>query len=189
MPARKPTVLIAVLVLTVLAGCAGIGTGATADSPSPTVMPTSTVMPTPTATPTPAATPSPVATPTPEPVSAAQVLAVARHFWWGGSPNYCPYLDCPITPRLATRMAELIKIQSGYPTGGGDLWCRCQNGGPPTVTAEVTPGGGTANVDFGWGKMDFLMVVQGGKLLVDDTQCAGVGTSSSIYAPQLVSCS
>ena len=85
-------------------------------------------------------------------------------------------------------MAELIKIQSGYKTGGGDLWCRCQNGLPPTVTAEVTPGGGTATVNFGWGKMDFLMVMQDGKLLVDDTQCTGVGPSSSIYAPQLVVC-
>jgi len=176
MPSRKPTALIAVLVLGVLAGCAGIGTGSTANSPSPTVTPGPTV------------TPSPIATPTPKPVTAAQVMAVAGHFWWGGTPDSCPYLDCPITPRLATRMAELIKIQSGYKTGGGDLWCRCQNGSPPTVTAEATPGGGTATVNFGWGKVDFLMVVQAGKLLVDDTQCTGLGPSSSIYVPQLVTC-
>jgi hypothetical protein len=177
MPARKPTAMIAVLVLCVLAGCAGIGTGTTADSPSSTV------------TPIPVVTPSPTATPTPKPLTAVQVLAVAGHFWWGGSPDSCLYVDCPITPRLATRMAELIKIQSGYKAGGGDLWCRCQDSSPPTVTAEVTPGGGTATVNFGWGKMDFLMVVQAGKLLVDDTQCTGVGPSSSIYAaPQLVPC-
>jgi hypothetical protein len=170
MSARKPTALIAVLVLGVLAGCAGIGSGTTADSPSLTV------------------TPSPTAIPTPEPVTVVQVLAVAGHFWWGGSPDSCPYLDCPITPRLATRLAELIKIQSGYKVGGGDLWCRCQDSSPPTVTAQVTPVGGTATVNFGWGRMDFLMVVQAGNLLVDDTQCTGVGPSSSIYASQLVSC-
>ncbi len=85
-------------------------------------------------------------------------------------------------------MAELIKIQSGYKTGGGDLWCRCQNAAPaPTITAQVTSGGGTATVDFGVGrnyKMDFLMVVQDGTLLLDDTQCTEVGPSSSIYTPQ-----
>jgi hypothetical protein len=86
-------------------------------------------------------------------------------------------------------MAELITIQSGSKAGGGDLLCRCQDTSPPTVTAEVTTGGGTATVNFGWGKMVFLMVVQAGKLLVDDTQCTGVGPSSSIYAaPQLVPC-
>jgi hypothetical protein len=81
-------------------------------------------------------------------------------------------------------MAGLIKIQSGYKTGGGDLWCRCQGSSIPTVTAEVTSGGGTATVNFGWGKMDFLMVVQAGKLLVDDTQCTGLGPTTSIYGPE-----
>lgn len=176
MPGRKLTALIAVLVLCMLAGCAGIGTGTTAESPSSTV------------TPSPVVTPSPTATPTPKPMTVAQVLAVAGHFWWGGSPDPCHYLECPITPRLATRMAELIKIQSGYKTGGGDLWCRCQESSIPTVTAEVTSGGGIATVNFGWGKMDFLMVVQAGKLLVDDTQCTEDGPNSSIYAPQPVPC-
>jgi hypothetical protein len=184
MPARKPTVLIAVLVLCVLAGCAGIGTGTTADSPSPTVTPNST------ATPTPAATPSPVATPTQEPVSAAQIVAVAKQFWTGDMTCHdAPtFADCPITTRLAVRMAEVIKEQSSYPTGGALDWCRCQQYFNVTITAEVTPGGGMAHVMSGPLKMDFIMVMQGGKLLVDDTQCTGGGPSTSIYAPQLVVC-
>jgi hypothetical protein len=179
MAARNPSALLGVLATCVLAGCAaGAGAGAT----------TVTATPSPAVTPSPVVTPSPTATPTPKPLTPVQVLAVAGHFWWGGSPNSCPYLDCPITPRLATRMAELIKIQSGYKTGGGDLWCRCQNSAPtPTITAEVTAGGGTATVDFGLGgsyKVDFLMVVQDGKLLLDDTQCTEVGPSTSIYTSQ-----
>ena len=180
MSARKPTALLSVIVLFALAGCAagaGAGTETAAASPSPVTTPSLS----PTAT--------PLATPTPESVSAAQILAVANHFWWGGSASPCQYLQCPITPRLATRLAELIKIESGYKTGGGDLWCRCQNGGPPTITAEVTSEGGTATVTFLPGyQIDFLMVTQDGELLVDDTQCTGRGASTSIYTPAWGTC-
>jgi hypothetical protein len=177
--ARKSSGLVGVLIACVLAGCAA---GGGADTFS------ATATPSPVVTPTPVVTPSPTVSPTPEPVTTARILAVAGQFWWGGTNGYCPYLECPITPRLATRMAELIKIQLGYPTGGGDLWCRCQNAAPkPTIMARVTPGGGTATVDFGLGgsyKVDFLMVVQDGKLLLDDTQCTEVGPSTSIYTSQ-----
>jgi hypothetical protein len=74
-----------------------------------------------------------------------------------------------MTPKLAARIAELMRIQGSYKAGGVDLWCRCQDANKQEITASVTPGGGTATVDFGWGKMDFLMVVQDGALLLDDT--------------------
>src|SRR2546426_3019645 len=61
---------------------------------------------------------------------------------------------------------------SGYKTGTVDLWCRCQDGSGQTITGEVTTDGGIAHVTWDTGlKMDFLMVVQDGSLLVDDTQC------------------
>ena len=33
--------------------------------------------------------------------------------------------------------------------------------------------------------MDFLKVVQDGSLLVDDTQCTGLGPTTSIYGPKV----
>ena len=167
MAARNPSALLGVLAMCVLAGCAagaGAGTTTVTASPSPT--------------------PSQTTSPTPEPVTAAQVVAVANDFWFGQSPNPCRVLNCPITPRLAARMAELIKIQSGYKTGTVDLWCRCQNGSGQTITGEVTPDGGIAHVTWDTGlKLDFLMVVQDGRLLVDDTQCTALGPTTSIYGP------
>src|SRR5436190_21307739 len=65
MHARKPTAVFAALIPWMLAGCAGgaaVGTGTQAP-PSPLV------------------TPGPVASATPEPISAAQVVAVAQQFW------------------------------------------------------------------------------------------------------------
>jgi hypothetical protein len=176
MAARNPSALLGVLAMCVLAGCAaGAGAGTT----------TVTATASPARTPSPVATPSQTTSPTREPVSPAQVVAVANHFWFGQSPNPCQVLDCPITPRLAARMAELIKIQSGYKTGTVDLWCRCQNGSGQTITGEVTRDGGIAHVTWDTGlKMDFLMVVQDGRLLVDDTQCTGLGPTTSIYGPE-----
>ena len=173
---RNPSALLGVLAICVLAGCAaGAGAGTT----------TVTTTPSPAVTPSPVATPSQTASPTPVPVSAADVVAVANHFWFGQSPNPCRVLDCPITPRLAVRMAELMKIQSGQKTGTVDLWCRCQNGRGQSITGEVNPDGGTAHVTWDTGlKMDFLMVVQAGRLLVDDTQCTGLGPTTSLYGPK-----
>jgi hypothetical protein len=174
MRARKPTAVFAALIPWMLAGCAGgaaVGTGTEAP-PSPFV------------------TPGPVASATPEAISAAQVVAVAEQFWPTASAHGCRQLDCPITTKLGARMAEVIKEQSAYKTGGLLGWCRCQEYSSVTITAEVTPGGGTAHVTSDSGiKMDFIMVGQGGQLLVDDTQCTGRGPSTSIYAPQLVVCS
>jgi hypothetical protein len=186
MSAQKPTALVSVLLVCVLAGCSA---GAGASSETPEATPTLVSTPSPTATPSPTPTPTPVATPTPEPVSAAQIVAVTKHFWWGGSANPCKYLECPITPRLAIRLAELIKIESGYKTGGTDLWCRCQNSGTPTITTEVTSDGGTATVTFLPGyQIDFLMVLQHGDLLLDDTQCTGRGASTSLYTSAWGTC-
>ena len=187
MSARKPAGLFSVLVVCVLAGCAagagsGTQTGDMSQAPATT--------PSPTITPSLAVTPTPVATPTPEPVSAAQIEAVARQFFTGDMTCHdAPiFADCPITTRLAARVAEVVKQQCSYPTGGGDVWCRCQQYFNVAATAEVTPGGGIAHVTSGALRMDFIMVTQIGKLLVDDTQCTGRGASTSIYAPQLVVC-
>jgi len=179
MPARQVNALLAVLAVCVLAGCAA---GAGADTTSPTAMPT------PTATPIPTPTPNPVATATPEPASAAQIVALAQQFWptapSSNALNPCAIPDCPITPRLATRADELVKIESVYKTGSVDIWCRCQQYIDVKITAEVTPAGGTAHVASGSLKMDFIMVLQDGKLLLDDTQCTGGGPSTSIYTSQ-----
>jgi hypothetical protein len=87
-------------------------------------------------------------------------------------------------------MAEVINEQLANSMTGVLGWCRCQEYSNVTITPEVTPSGGTAHVTSGSGlKMDFIMVEQGGELLVDDTQCTGRGPSTSIYAPQLVLCS
>lgn len=179
--------LLSVLLVCMLAACAaGAGAGSETPVASPTLAPT----PSPTATPSPTPSPTPVATPTPEAVSTARILAVTKHFWWGGSANPCKYLECPITPRLAIRLAELIKIESGYKTGGGDLWCRCQNAlEHPLISAKVTAEGGTATVTFLAGHLiDFLMVVQHGELLVDDTQCTARGASTSLYTASWGTC-
>jgi hypothetical protein len=180
MPGLKLTLVVRVLAISLLTGCSSAGavTGTPAATHSAAV------------TPSPAATPTSTLSPTAAPVSAAQILAVANQFWFERDAHPCAILNCPITERLANRMAELIKIQSGYKTGGVMLWCRCQNGLVETIQAEVTSGGGTAHVNWNTGlKMDFLMVVQDGELLVDDTQCTGGGPSTSIYASQLVLCS
>ena len=177
MPSRKFTALLAVLAMCILAGCA-VGAGAGTTRPTATA--------TPAATPTP--TPTPVTTPTPEPVSAAQIVALAQQFWptapSSNALNPCAIPDCPITPRLATRADELVKIESGYKTGSGGIWCRCQQYSDVKITAEVTPAGGTAHVTSGSLKMDFIMVLQDGKLLLDDTQCTAGGASTSIYTSQ-----
>ena len=57
------------------------------------------------------------------------------------------------------------------------------------MTADVTPIGGSAHVDFGNGvRVDFIMVEHGGSLLVDDTQCTGRGALTSIYTDPLALC-
>ena len=116
------------------------------------------------------------------------LLGLAQQFWptapSSNALNPCAIPDCPITPRLATRADELVKIESGYKTGSVDIWCRCQQYFDVKITAEVTPAGGTAHVASGSLKMDFIMVLQDGKLLLDDTQCTGGGPSTSIYTSQ-----
>jgi hypothetical protein len=62
------------------------------------------------------------------------------------------------------------------------------------VRPEVTANGGIAHVtlDYGGGlssNIDLIIVVSSGRLLVDDTQCTGGGSSTSVYAAQLTDCS
>jgi hypothetical protein len=92
---------------------------------------------------------------------------------------------CPVTPRLLSRLNDVI---SGIPSapdplGGGQqaYWSL------RTITAEVTPTGGVAHVLLalnGQEHKDLVIVRRGGRLLVDDISCTRQDpTTSSIYRP------
>jgi hypothetical protein len=130
------------------------------------------------------------------PVTAAEIRAVAQRVFPGEYPTGCNPQDraaCPITDRLAARLGELSVPQADRP-GPPILFCRCQNPASRAmdIEATTTPAGGTAHVtlypDVSPIRLDLLMVRQGGRVLVDDTQCTGRGPSTSIYE-QLVACS
>jgi len=116
--------------------------------------------------------------------TSAEVIAVAGKIWAGPGGNPCnsaTISGCPVTPRLAARITQ-IEAPSAIGSGPPNSWCRCQNVADVAMTADITPSGGTAHVDFKNGvKVDFIMVEQAGSLLVDDTQCTGRGASTSIY--------
>ena len=62
-----------------------------------------------------------------------------------------------------------------------------------SVRGAVTRTGGVAHVvlypdSTSPIKLDLIMVLQSGRLLVDDMQCSDRGPATSVYAPQLVSC-
>lgn len=83
------------------------------------------------------------------------------------------FAACPITDRLK---AQLNKDIQGVPSapdplgGGQDPYWATE-----TITADATATGGVAHVVLGNGsssnKTDLLIVVSGGKLLVDDIYC------------------
>jgi hypothetical protein len=136
---------------------------------------------------------SPAGTVATSSTTSAEVLAVAHKVWsQGAGNNPCSQANidqCPVTARLATRIQQLETPSAAGP-GPGDLWCRCQNVGNVVMTADVTPTVGIAHVDFGTGGnlVDFIMIEQGGRLLVDDTQCTGRGSSTTIYLDPVPLC-
>ena len=172
-------IAIAVFALAALAACAGTaqpsgGSSSTSAAQSPLQSPVS----------------SPLAVASPA-ITTAEVLAVAERIFPGPHPAGCDWRDrltCPITDRLAARMEQLAQPPKVGP-GPIALFCRCQN--VPAISAQfdpqVTPTGGVAHVTLSALKLDLIMVQEKGKLLVDDTQCTGRGSSTSIYA-DLVLC-
>lgn len=144
-------------------------------------------------------TAGPTATPS---VTAADVLAVANRIWFGPTGNPCSsstIAQCPVTARLAKRIQEIERPLTIGP-GPVAIWCRCpatgtagsrlqDNAGYKARTAEVTQAGGIAHITFGTAtRVDFIMIEQGGALLVDDTRCTGQDAYTSIYSNQLVGC-
>ena len=172
-------IAIAVLAPAALAACASTAQSSGSSSSTPVVQ-------------------SPVQSPVNSPLApaspantTAEVLAVAERIFPGPHPGGCDWRDrsaCPVTDRLAARLDQLVQPPK---VGPGPIapFCRCQN--VPALSAEfdpeVTPTGGVAHMTLGALKLDLIMVRERGKLLVDDTQCTGRGSSTSIYA-DLVLC-
>ena len=190
MPTRKPAVLFAVLaalLLAVLAACAG------SQAPGAPKANTSSSGGTPAVAPTDAAgSPALLSTAT-----STGIERIAHQIFPGPHPVGCDWHDrtnCPVTDRLAARLDELTAPRANGP-GPSPPLCRCQNG-PDSVSVrpEVTASGGVAHVTLDYGgivsdNIDLVIVVSGGRLLVDDTQCTGGGSSTSVYAAQLTDCS
>lgn len=96
------------------------------------------------------------------------------------------YASCPLTPRLASR---LLTVFSGYisapePLGGGQdpEWPS------ESITADPIGSGGTAHVVLTKpgsppSRYDLVIVMSGGRLLVDDLYCTGADpATSSVFA-------
>ena len=94
------------------------------------------------------------------------------------------FTNCPVTPRFLARLQK-------NPSASDRVrpFCRCQNILPKRdITAESTASGGVAHVDLGNAQIDLLMTVDGGRLLVDDTQCVGGGAVTSYYVDPVAPC-
>lgn len=152
-----------------------------------------------TSAPTVAPTTSQAATPTPTPATTAaatvdQLTAVAVKVYTACTPATCAgnamfttcaagasgsdvFASCPLTSRL---VAQLQQDVAGVPSapdplGGG------QDPAWATRTATATPSatGGIVHVTLGFGpgsimdRLDLVVVIQGGQLLVDDLYCTG----------------
>jgi hypothetical protein len=193
MPTRKPAVLFAVLaalLLAVLAACAGRQTPSApkanaSSSGTPTAAPSAIGDAA-------AGSLTLLSTATP-----AEIERIAHQIFPGPHPVGCNWHDranCPVTDRLAARLDELTAPRAEGP-GPSPPLCRCQNGpNSISVRTEVTASGGIAHVTLDYGavlssNIDLIIVVSSGRLLVDDTQCTGGGSSTSVYAAQLTDCS
>jgi hypothetical protein len=196
--ARRTTIgLTAVCVTVALAAC-----GATVTTPTATVHATPTAASTPLPVATPSPTPVATATPTPAPAIAAtsaQLSAVAVLVYprcagtctaTGAIFTSCEinqsgtlFSACPITVRLRTQLLKDVSgvVSAPDPLGGG------QDPQWQTETISATPSaqGGVAHVILGFTDStthetyDLLIVVQSGRLLVDDIYCTGQSPSTT----------
>jgi hypothetical protein len=193
MSTRKPAVLfvvLAALLLAVLAACGGSqaqgapkanSSSGGASTAAPSAIGDAA-----------AASPTPLST-----ASAADIERIAHQIFPGPHPVGCNWHDratCPVTDRLAGRLDELTAPRAnGH--GPSPPLCRCQNGADSvSLRPEGTASGGVAHVTLDYGgivsdNLDLIIVVSSGRLLVDDTQCTGGGSSTSVYAAQLTDCS
>ena len=94
------------------------------------------------------------------------------------------FSNCPVTIRFLTRLQ-----QNPSASDQARPFCRCQNILPKRdITIEVTVSDGVAHVDLGNAHIDLLMTLEGGRLLVDDTQCPGRGAATSYYVDPVSPC-
>ncbi|HXM57323.1 MAG TPA: hypothetical protein VOB72_18140 [Candidatus Dormibacteraeota bacterium] len=177
----KHALPLALLVLA-LAGCAGQAapvTGSAAPSPAASAAPTQ----------------APGLAPTANPVTVADLDAMARRVFPEPHPAGCgPIATCPIAQRLRARVEELSRPRPNQP-GPVVQFCRCQNGASSLrVASGVTESGGIAHVVLVYEgghdiALDLIFVrTPDAGLLLDDTQCTGRGPSTSLYAATLVGC-
>lgn len=192
MPTRIPTVLFAVLVALLLAVLTACGISQNPGSPKARAASGASTATVPETADSSAASITLLSA-----VSAADIEKVARQIFPGPHPVGCNWHDrasCPVTDRLAARLDQLTAPRAQGP-GPSPPLCRCQNG-PDSISIrpEVTANGGIAHVTLHFGavldsNIDLVMVMSNGRLLVDDTQCTGGGSSTSVYAAQLTDCS
>jgi hypothetical protein len=164
-----------------LAGCAG----------SPTAAPASA-----------SALPTASAASSPSPVSPAAIFGVASEVFPPSSAQSHPpgtdgYVECefstgvdfqftvcPVTTRFLARLH-----QNPSASDQARPFCRCQNILPKRdITTESTVSGAIAHIDLGNAQIDLLMTIDGGRLLVDDTQCPGKGSATSYYLDPVAPC-
>lgn len=94
------------------------------------------------------------------------------------------FSNCPVTARFLARLR-----QNPNASDRARPFCRCQNILPiREVTAESTPSGGVAHVNLANAAIDLIMKLDGGRLLVDDTQCRGKGSETSYYTDPVPPC-
>jgi hypothetical protein len=107
-------------------------------------------------------------------------------YYHGGDPSF---KACPLTARLEARLTS----RTGHfpPRYGAGAFCRCLAvSADIAVSAALGRDEATAHVRLFGGSqtVDLLLVRSSGYLLVDDIQCGGKGSSSSIYIDPIPPC-
>jgi len=94
------------------------------------------------------------------------------------------FSNCPVTARFLARLN-----QNPSASDRARPFCRCQNILPKRdISTESTVSGGVAHMDLGNAQIDLIMSFDGGRLLVDDTQCPGRGPATSYYMEPVPPC-
>ncbi len=94
------------------------------------------------------------------------------------------FSNCPVTARYLARLQ-----QNPSASDQARPFCRCQNILPKRdITTGPAVSGGVAHVDLGNAQIDLLMTFEGGRLLVDDTQCPRGGAATSYYVDPVAPC-